>query len=88
MDDAEDAVRVWLVEREIDDRDLVSLTYATPDGERVFERTLALAVLDDGAKAARDVEADELDATPADKTDRYAAEAERVAAEHDPEDRL
>ncbi len=84
----DDAVRVWLVGRDIDSRDLVTLTYATEDGKRVYERVMALAVLDDGAKAAEEVEESELDAVPEDDVERLASQAQRTAEEHDPDDYL
>jgi hypothetical protein len=87
-EEAED-VRVWLVDREVDSRDLVTLTYATPDGERVFERVLALAVLNQGGgvTAARTVDPGRLDAVAAaDRRERYAEEAARMADRHAPED--
>jgi len=83
-----DDVRVWLVGRDIDSRDLVTLTYATEDGERRYERVMALAVLDDGAKAAREVEESELEAVPEDEVERFASQAQRTAAEHDPDEYL
>jgi hypothetical protein len=81
-------VRVWLVGRDIDSRDLVTLTYATEDGERTYERTMALAVLDDGVRAGRDVPESELAPAPEDEVGRYAEQARRTAEDHDPDDRL
>jgi len=81
-------VRVWLVGRDIDSRDLVTLIYATEDGERRYERVMALAVLDDGAKAAREVEESELEAVPEDEVERFASQAQRTAEEHDPDEYL
>lgn len=86
----DDPVRVWLVDREVDSRDLVTLTYATPDGERVFERVLALAVLNQQGRsvtAAREVDPERLDSVAeADRRERYAEEAARMADRHAPED--
>jgi hypothetical protein len=87
--DGGEAVRVWLVDRAVDNRDLVTLTYATPDGERAFERVLALAVLNQGGgvTAARTVDAERLDPVEAaDRRERYAEEATRMADQHAPED--
>ncbi|WP_435118652.1 hypothetical protein [Halolamina sp. C58] len=83
--------RVWLVDRDVDSRNTVTMTYATPDGGRAFTRQAALDRLAtrDGPTAAVDVEDDRLD--PVDDpeiAERYAAEAERVAETHDPEDVL
>jgi hypothetical protein len=84
-------VRCWLVERTYSDRGLVSLVYATPDGDRVLRRQRAPAALREagGVTAATTVDADALDpvADP-DLRERYATEAARVADRHDPDDRL
>ncbi|MBP1988250.1 hypothetical protein [Halolamina salifodinae] len=83
--------RVWLVERDVDSRNLVTMTYATPDGERAFTRQAALDSLArrDGPTAAVDVEEDRLETVGDPETAaRYAEEAERVAERHDPEDSL
>jgi hypothetical protein len=83
--------RVWLVERDVDSRDLVTLTYATPGGQRAFTKQSSLNSLarGDGVTAAMDVEDDRLEAVEDSETqERYATEAERVAADNDPDDRL
>lgn len=88
MSEETDAVRVWLVERGYNNRDLIVLKYATPDGERVFRTELAAQVVDaDTATAAREVPTDDL-ATVDDPEvrDRYAAEAARMAEKHDPDE--
>jgi hypothetical protein len=84
-----ESVRVWLVEREVDSRNLVTLTYATPDGERLFRRQQSAAVMAGGGidpTAARDVDAADLE--PVDEADRerYAAEAARMAEAHAPDE--
>ena len=86
-----DDVRCWLVAREYDQRNLVTLTYATPDGERAYTKQTSLESLQrrDGATAARDVAPDDLDSVDDDETrERYAAEAERMAADHDPDEEV
>lgn len=83
--------RVWLVDRDVDSRNTVTMTYATPDGERAFTRQAALDSLArrDGPTAALDVADDRLTAVDDRETvARYAAEAERVAESHDPDDEL
>ncbi|MFW5911802.1 MAG: hypothetical protein ACOCSD_03410 [Halolamina sp.] len=83
--------RVWLVDRDVDSRNLVTMTYATPDGERAFTRQAALDSLAhrDGPTAAVDVDDDRLEAVEEPETaKRYAAEAERVATSHEPDDVL
>ena len=87
MEDESDAVRVWLVERGYNNRDLIILKYATPDGERLFRRELAAQAIGvDTVTAAKDVSPDDLEAVDADHRKRYADEAARMADEHDPDD--
>ena len=85
-----DDVRVWLVERGYDNRDLIVLKYATPEGDRVFRKELASQAVDlDTVTAARDVAPENLESV--DETDvreRFAAEAARMADEHDPDDTI
>lgn len=86
----DDQVRAWLVARTVDDRDLVTLTYATPDGERVETRQLAATHLQRSpATAAVDVPPADLDpVTDPDRRERFAAEAERMRASHAPDDEV
>ncbi|WP_435155582.1 hypothetical protein [Haladaptatus sp. DFWS20] len=79
-------VRVWLVERTYSDRDLLTLVYATPDGERYLQKELA-GRLGGETTAAIDVEEERL-AQVADEAvrERYAAETERMMEKHDPGD--
>ncbi|MFU8869078.1 hypothetical protein [Natronococcus sp.] len=83
-----DDVRVWLVERGYNNRDLIILKYATPDGERFFRKEIASQAVDaESVTAARDVSPKNLeDVDDSELRDRYAAEAARVADEHDPDD--
>lgn len=85
-----DTVRCWFVERDYNDRDLIIITYATPEGDRVYRRELAAQVVDSSTvTAARDVDPDNLESVDDPETrERYAAEAERVANEHDPDERI
>lgn len=81
-----DTVQCWLVDRVYDDKGLITLTYASPDGSRrhVIERA-AQTVGD--VTAATEVESDRLDAVQNETTrERYASEAERMEARHDPEE--
>lgn len=86
---SDEAVQVWLVERSYGaDEDLVTLVYATPDGDRHVthqfsqvllrkkEITAAETVPDDRLEPVRDPET----------RDRYAAAASSLAADHDPDD--
>ena len=85
-----ETVRCWLVERGYNNRDLITLKYATPAGDRVYRRELAAQVVDaDTVTAPRDVSPDDLERVEAPETrDRYADEVERVSAEHDPDDEI
>ena len=86
----ENDVRVWLVERGYNNRDLIILKYATPDGERLFRRELAAQAIGvDTVTAAKDVSPDDLEAVDdGDFRERYADEVERMADEHDPNDSI
>lgn len=92
MDEADDAetVRCWFVERNYTNRDLIVLTYATPEGDRSFRRELAAGAIDSmTVTAAEDVDPDNLEAVDDPETrERYADEVERVRAEHDPDDEV
>lgn len=85
-----DDVRVWLVERDYNNRDLIILTYATPDGARAFRRELAAQAIDmETVTAAKDVSPDDLSSVDdPDVQERYAAEATRMADEHAPEETI
>jgi hypothetical protein len=81
--------RCWLVDREYDDKGLVTVVYATPDGRRRRRfQWAASSLARRDVTAAIDVDPDTLEEVPEDRHDRYAEEAERMAAEHDPEDEL
>jgi len=88
-EETEDTVRTWLVERSYDDRGLVTLVYATPDGERYVRREVAMNVLRRSpATAARDVERDTLELTPERERERYATEADRVRENNAPDEEI
>lgn len=82
-----DAVRAWLVERTYDDKGLVRLTYATPDGERAVRKERSVRLVERRpATAAVDADEDALEpVAPADR-ERYRAEASRMAERHDPDE--
>ncbi|MFC6717054.1 hypothetical protein ACFQGT_06850 [Natrialbaceae archaeon GCM10025810] len=91
MSDADDAVRVWLVERTYsdDEQNMIILTYATTDGERYFRKERALTSFTDvrDTTAAVDVDPDNLGTVDdPDEREAYAAEASRMAETHDPDD--
>jgi hypothetical protein len=82
------AERVWLVERSYSDKGLVTLVYATTDGERRLRMQRSANMLQStDVTAATDVDPDRLTAVsdPADR-DRYAMEAERMRERHDPDE--
>lgn len=89
MSDADSTAQCWLVERTFDDRNLVTLVYATPDGSRYQRRERSATSLDAGAPvtAGAEIPADELEPVTDEATrERYAAEAERTADQYDPDD--
>ncbi|WP_142860995.1 hypothetical protein [Salinigranum halophilum] len=91
--DADDdaTVRAWLVERSYDDRNLITLVYATPDGERALRKEIAATVLHQrGTRITAAIDADEAQLAAVDATDRerYATEAARMADRHDPDDEI
>ena len=87
-----DDVRVWLVERTYsdDEQNLIILTYATPDGERYFRKERALTSFTGAARettAAIDADPDNLGTVDdPERREQYAAEAQRMADLHDPDD--
>lgn len=89
-DDIEQPVRVWLVERTYsdDEQNIVILVYATPDGERYLRKERALTSFDDrrDTTAAIEADPDNLGETDEEKLEQYAAEAKRMAEQHDPDD--
>ncbi|THE63149.1 hypothetical protein D8Y22_19790 [Salinadaptatus halalkaliphilus] len=89
--DSEEPVRVWLVERTYsdDEQNLIILTYATADGERYFRKERALTSFTDvrDTTAAVDANSDNLGTVnDSDLQEQYAAEAQRMADIHDPDD--
>ena len=87
----DEPVRVWLVERTYsdDEQNLIILTYATTEGDRYFRKERALTSFGDVREttAAVDVEPQNLGSVDDDRErERYAAEAQRMAAVHDPDD--
>lgn len=83
--------RCWLVERTVDQRNLVTLVYATPDGSRFQRRERSATALRTGSPvtAAVEISADELeDVTDEDIREQYASEARRVAETYDPDEEI
>lgn len=82
----------WLVERDVDSRNLVTMTYATTDGDGVFVRQTSATMMrqrGSDATAAIEVDADDLDAVEDEATrERYAAEATKMSEQYDPDDEV
>jgi hypothetical protein len=88
-DSTDSTVQCWLVERSFDDRNLVTIVYATPDGERYQQRERSTTALQTGSPvtAATEIPASELETvSDAETRERYAAEAERTAEEYEPDE--
>ena len=82
---------MWLVERTYsdDEQNLIILTYATTDGNQYFRKERALTSFTEtrGTTAAVDAKPDNIG--PVDDPElqeQYAAEAQRMADSHDPDD--
>ncbi len=87
--DDDGGVRVWLVDRQYDDGGMVTLVYATPDGERRYRTQFSAAYLESrSVTTAREEPASELDSVPEGEQERYRTEVERVQARHDPGDEV
>jgi hypothetical protein len=82
--------RCWLVERDYSDKGLVTLVYATPDGERALRMQRSANMLArQPVTAGRGVPEADLDPVEgADRRERFAAEADRMAGRHDPDDEV
>lgn len=91
---AEDAARVWLVERTYgdDEQNMIILTYATPDGTRDFRKERALTSFTGDHRetsVSLAVDPDNLGSVDdAETRARYASEVERMREQHDPDDSL
>ena len=83
--------RLWLVERSYDDRNLISFTYATVDGTQQLRKELSMTLLRRRGRpitAAIDVDEEELDTVAETDREQFATEAQKMAAEHDPDDEI
>lgn len=86
-----EAQRVWLVERSYgNDEDLVTLVFATTDGEHQLKKQLSHNMLyGKTITAAREEDPADLDEVKdAETRERYASEATRMAEKHDPDDEV
>ena len=85
-----DTERVWLVERTYsdDEQNIIILVYATTDGKQYLRKERALTSFGDHRDTTAAIDADPINLGQVDPEDReqYANEAQRMAADHDPED--
>lgn len=93
MGEETDSVRVWLVERTFTEKpSLINHVYATTDGEQYFLRERSITGgSQSGATTTAAVEVAPADLTPVEEDtvrEQYAAEAERMANIHTPDDRI
>ena len=83
-------MRLWLVAREYDTRQTVTLAYATVDGRRVYTRQASVELLQRSPVTAA-IDRERAETEPVEDPElreRYAAEAERMAGDHDPDDEI
>ncbi|ELY39033.1 hypothetical protein [Natronorubrum tibetense] len=86
MSSKSDGIRVWLVERGYDNRDLIILKYATPEGNRVYRKEVASQALET-VTAAKVVSPDDLGTVEdPDVRERYADEVGRMVNNRDPDE--
>jgi hypothetical protein len=90
MDMTEDTARLWLVERDYNDKGLVTLVYATTDGEQFVQQHRSSQMLSrKGVTAAETVDREKLQAVEDEpRRERYASEAGRMAEKHDPDSKV
>jgi hypothetical protein len=87
---SDETMRVWLVERTFvrDELGLVSLVYATSDGERYYQRQIsASGHTGAGADVTREVSAADLQRVDdAETVERYESEVDRMRETHEPDE--
>lgn len=82
---SDDGVRVWFVGREYTDKGMLTVRYATPDGEERFEKQQSLNAPD--PTAAREIDSAKLTPVADDAVvERYRTEVARVRESNDPDD--
>lgn len=82
-------VRIWLVDRSYDDKGLVRIVYATPDGERCRRFEWAAGSL--GRRevtAAREADPSDLQQVPEADREGYRTEARRMRERHEPDEEV
>ena len=83
--------QLWLVERDVDGRNVITLIYATPDGSRYHRRERAAAGLQTGSSVTAAIEVEESNLRHVEDEEtraRYATEVERTANRYEPDDPL
>jgi len=90
MTDGDDTVQLWLVERDYNDKGLVTLVYATPDGEQCLQSNRSSQMLTrKGVTAATEADPEKLQPVEdADRQERYASEVQRMTEKHAPDDEV
>ena len=85
-----ETVQCWLVERDYGGKNLVTLVYATPDGDRAQTSERSMTMLrQQPPTAATEVAVEDLEpVTDETERDRYATEVERVRSQFDPDDEI
>ncbi len=85
-----DMTQLWLVERSYDDRNLISFVYATVDGQYQLRKELSMTLLQQRGPQTAAIEVDESELSTVDESDRerYATEAKKMAADHEPDDEI
>jgi hypothetical protein len=80
--------QLWLVDRTYTDKGMISLVYATTDGEQYLQKQRSMNMLNHvDVTAAVEADAEALDAVDDDESrERYASEATRMAEKHDPDE--
>jgi hypothetical protein len=82
-----DTVECWLVERTYDDKGLIRLVYAPPDGSGQFITERAAATGAD-ATAGIEIDPEKLDPIDEENAARYTSEAARMASRYDPDESI
>ncbi|WP_435334374.1 hypothetical protein [Haloarchaeobius sp. TZWWS8] len=85
-----ETVQCWLVERTFDDRNLVTIVYATEDGERYLQQERsANSLTRNPVTAGKEVEEESLEPVPDEETRaRYANEVSRTSEQYAPGDAI
>jgi len=88
--EAEPTEQVWLVDRQYSDTNLITVVYATTDGERHYQQQLSHTLLGrTPVTAAKAVPVEKLEpVADADERGRYATQAQRMAQKHAPDEEI